>query len=132
LTCVVDASVVIAALIENGPRAAWAEAILAANNLFGPHHLPVEVSHVIRSAEFSGDITRQHASRAHSELEDLPIALFSYGEVAGRVWELRNNVTPYVAWYVALAEDLGFPLATLDGNLLRSPGPRCEFLTFVS
>jgi predicted nucleic acid-binding protein len=33
------------------------------------------------------------------------------------------------AWYVAIAELLGSPLATLDQRLARSGGPRCEFVT---
>ena len=33
------------------------------------------------------------------------------------------------AWYVAVAESLGFPLATLDKRLVKSDGPKCEFLT---
>ena len=59
----------------------------------------------------------------------LPVALLPYDSVAARVWELRHNVTPYDAWYVALAEGLDCELATLDGNLSRAPGPRCRFLT---
>jgi predicted nucleic acid-binding protein len=130
LTWVVDASVVISALIEKGPKAAWAEEVLATQSLFGPHLLPVEVAHAIRSAALSGDITPEHATGAHNELRILPVALLPYEGVADRVWQLRSNVTPYDAWYVAIAEDLGVPLATLDGNLMRSPGPRCEFVTF--
>lgn len=32
------------------------------------------------------------------------------------------------AWYVAVAEASGAPLATLDVRLSRAPGPRCDFL----
>ena len=35
----------------------------------------------------------------------------------------------YDGWYVAVAEALGMPLATLDTRLSRSTGPTCEFLT---
>ncbi|MGI9033553.1 MAG: type II toxin-antitoxin system VapC family toxin [Acidimicrobiales bacterium] len=44
-----------------------------------------------------------------------------------RVWELRRVVTAYDAWYVAVAESLSVPLATLDRKLGRAPGPRCAF-----
>jgi len=37
-------------------------------------------------------------------------------------------VTCYDGWYVAIAELLDAPLATLDGRLANSPGPRCRFL----
>jgi predicted nucleic acid-binding protein len=49
--------------------------------------------------------------------------------VAERVWELRKNVSAYDAWYVALAELLRAPLATLDLRLTRESGPTCSFVT---
>jgi predicted nucleic acid-binding protein len=48
--------------------------------------------------------------------------------VAARVWELRRSITAYDACYVALAEQLRAPLATLDRKLSRASGPRCAFL----
>lgn len=48
--------------------------------------------------------------------------------VLSRVWELRHSVTSYDAWYVALAEALGLPLATLDTRLSRVQGVACRFL----
>jgi predicted nucleic acid-binding protein len=44
---------------------------------------------------------------------------------ARRVWELRDNLTPYDAAYVAVAETLGCPLLTADGRLGRAPGLSC-------
>jgi predicted nucleic acid-binding protein len=38
-------------------------------------------------------------------------------------------VTPYDAWYVALAEALDATLVTLDLRLARANGPTCTFLT---
>jgi predicted nucleic acid-binding protein len=46
--------------------------------------------------------------------------------VAFRAWELRENLTLYDAWYVALAELLDARLATLDTRLARAPGPACK------
>jgi predicted nucleic acid-binding protein len=37
-------------------------------------------------------------------------------------------VTSYDAWYVAVAEALGLPLATLDARLSRAKGVSCKFL----
>ena len=59
----------------------------------------------------------------------LPVELFRYDLVAARVWELRGNLTCYDGWYVALAERLEAPMATLDVELTRAPGVRCSFLT---
>lgn len=43
-----------------------------------------------------------------------------------RAFELRANVTPYDAGYVALAEALDCPLWTADRRLAEAPGPRCS------
>jgi predicted nucleic acid-binding protein len=58
------------------------------------------------------------------EIELLPFAPFS-----DRIWELRHTVTSYDAWYVAVAENLAVPLATLDDRPARANGPKCEFRT---
>lgn len=42
---------------------------------------------------------------------------------------MRDAVSSYDGWYVALAEALDVPLLTLDRKLARAAGPRCAFLT---
>ena len=58
----------------------------------------------------------------------LEIELFPFEPFAERIWDLRRTVTSYDAWYVAVAEVLGFPLATLDERLIKANGPKCKFL----
>lgn len=129
MTLVVDSSVVVAALLDGGEVGQWAAEILASGPVAAPHVLAVEVAHVLRRAEGSGAIAPVLAEAGHEQLLALPVDLYPYGELGVRAWELRSNVTSYDAWYVALAEALGCPLATLDGRLTRSTGPRCAFLT---
>ncbi len=76
-----------------------------------------------------GRLPQETVARAHDDLLTLIVELFPYEPLARRVWELRENVTPYDAWYVALAEELGVGLATLDRRLAQAVGPRCEFVT---
>ncbi len=128
MTLVVDASVVVASLVDDGPKGRWAEALVADNALAGPHLLPVEVANVLRRASLAGDLSADTASLAHRQLADLRVALFAYEHLAERIWDLRMTVTPYDAWYVALAEELAAPLATLDQRLARASGPTCGFL----
>lgn len=128
MTVVVDASAVVAALVDSGPDGQWAEALLT-DDLAAPHLLPVEVASVLRRAVHAGDITDDIASLAHADLADLGVALVAYEPVAARAWELRRNLTAYDAWYVAVAELLDAPLATLDQRLARSSGPTCSFRT---
>lgn len=124
---VVDASMVVAALVDGGPDGTWAEELLAAEALAAPHLMPVEVANILRRAALGGDISPDTASLAHGDLLDLRVELFPYEPFAERVWELRSNLTAYEAWYVAVAESLLAPLATLDVRLSRTSGARCEF-----
>jgi predicted nucleic acid-binding protein len=129
MTLVVDAGLVAAALVDSGPDGTWADHLLATDDLAAPHLMPVEVANVLRRAVMSGDISADTASMAHADLLSLRVELFSYEPFAARVWELRDNVTAYDGWYVALAESLGAQLATLDLRLSRAAGPRCGFAT---
>jgi len=129
VTLVVDASLVAAGLAESDVRGAWADELLASEDLAAPHLMPVETAHVLRRSVLAGRLSADAASMAHEDLLRLRVALFSYATFAQRVWELQSNVTPYDAWYVALAEMLDAPLATFDRRLTRATGPRCEFLT---
>ena len=128
MTVVVDASMVVAALTDSGTDGLWAESLLAGESLAAPHLMTVEAANILRRAALAGDISSDVASLAHSDLLDLRVEVFPYPPCAARVWELRRNVTCYDGWYVAVAELLEAPLATLDGRLANSPGPRCQFL----
>lgn len=126
---VIDAALVVAALVDSGPDGAWAEERLVAGALVAPHLLTVEVTNILRRAVIGGGLSSDAASMAHADLLDLRVELFPFAPFASRVWELRENVTAYDAWYVALAESLDAPLATLDTRLSRAAGPRCRFET---
>lgn len=126
---VADASVVVAALVDSGSVGRWADGVLATAPMAAPHLLPVEVANVLRRAGAAGEISDDVATLAHVDLLDLSIDLVGYEPFAERVWELRHNVSTYDAWYVALAEALDAPLATLDERLVHAPGPRCRFET---
>ena len=129
MTTVVDASVVVAWLVDGGPDGQWAEEVVLAGELIAPHHLPLEVANVLRRSVAAGTLGPETASLAHADLLDLPVALVPYEPVAERAWGLRHTLTSYDAAYVALAERLDAPMATLDLRLTRAPGPICEFLT---
>jgi len=124
---VVDASVVVAALIDTGADGTWADQMLGSEALAAPHLMPVEVANVLRRATVAGHVSADSASLAHADLQDLRVDLFAYEPFAQRVWTLRNSITACDGWYVALAETLDAPLATLDRRLARSPGARCKF-----
>ena len=129
MTLVVDASLVVSALVDGGSTGTWAAGTLASGPLSAPHLMPVEVANILRRASAAGEISTDVAALAHADLLDLRVELFPYAPFAARVWELRGTVTCYDAWYVALAEFLGAPVATLDAKLTRAAGPDCRFET---
>lgn len=128
MSVVVDASVLVAALVDSGPNGEWAEEILAAGSLHAPELARVEATNILRRLERAKEITMAEANAAYEDLIQLNMELFSFDPFADRVWELRHAVTSYDAWYVALAEALKLPLATLDGRLCKAKGPMCAFL----
>lgn len=127
MTIVVDASAVVAALVDGGRAGAWVASELGGGPLAAPHLMPVEATNILRRAVLAGDLSADTAALAHDDLVQLRVELFPYEPFALRVWELRANLTAYDAWHVALAELLGGPLVTLDLRLARAPGPRCDF-----
>jgi predicted nucleic acid-binding protein len=129
LTVVVDASVVVAALVDSGDDGSWAEAVLASDDLAAPHLMPVEAANVLRRSVAADRLSTDAAALAHADLLELPVVLFPYGPFGARVWELRTNLTAYDAWYVALAEAIDAQLATLDRQISRAPGVRCPIRT---
>lgn len=126
MTTVVDASVLVAALVDSGSDGMWAESTLAEGELAAPELVLVEATNVLRRMEQRDRISRVEATFAHRDLLGLDIELFPFAPFGEQVWELRGNLTSYDAWYVALAEALDCPLATLDRKLGGAPGPVCE------
>jgi predicted nucleic acid-binding protein len=129
VSAVVDASVLIAALVDTGPQGEWAERVLADGGLHAPELARVEATNILRRLERAKEITLPEANAAHEDLMRLNLELFAFDPFAERVWELRHTITSYDAWYVAVAEALNLPLATLDERLAKAKGVTCDFLT---
>jgi len=128
LTAVIDASVLLAAVIDTGSSGSWAEQIVSGGDLHAPELVLVEATNILRRLERAKKISALEAAAAHQDYMRLDIAVYAFGPVADRVWELRHTLTSYDAWYVAVAEALELPLATLDLRLARASGPTCEFV----
>ncbi|RLB54083.1 MAG: VapC toxin family PIN domain ribonuclease [Deltaproteobacteria bacterium] len=125
---IVDATVLVAATVDAGPDGVWAESIIAEGSLIAPELALVEATNILRRLELAGTLTSLESTSAQRDLLRLGIELFPFEPVAERVWALRQNVTSYDALYVAIAEALDLPLATLDHRLARAPGPQCRFV----
>ena len=124
---IVDASSMVDALTA---RSQWPRMILkpASGRLHAPSVFPAEVTSALRRLLLSGQIREFVATSGRRRLESLPTQLHPFGPYAERIWELRDNLTVYDAWYVAIAERLRQPLVTADAGILTAPGLRCELI----
>ena len=128
MTLVVDATVVVAALLHDGTVGQWAEDLILSDDLAAPHMMPAQAADIMWRAVDADEISSDAASLAHADLLKLRVALFPYESIDRRAWELRESLTTNDAWHVALAEYLSADLATLDARLSRAPGPTCGFM----
>jgi predicted nucleic acid-binding protein len=122
---IVDASVIAPALADDDADGERARARLLGERLMAPEVLDLEVVSVIRKALLAGTLNRRRAGLALADLVDLDLERVSHRPMLTRIWELHQNITPYDAAYLALAETIGGTLVTGDGRLSRAPGPRC-------
>ncbi|WP_030543587.1 type II toxin-antitoxin system VapC family toxin [Streptomyces albus] len=122
---VVDNSVLISSLIDAGPAGKACMARMSGERLVAPGVIDYEALSTLRNLLRARKVDVEVAERAVRVLPDLPIERVPCKHLIPRMWELRNNYTPYDAAYVALAEHLTVPLVTGDGRLARGSGARC-------
>lgn len=87
--------------------------------LAAPDLLVFEVLAVLRRQTLRSELSATRATGAVQDLGELPVELLPSLPLRGRAWELRSNLTAADALFVALAEQLGEPLATKDSALAR-------------
>jgi predicted nucleic acid-binding protein len=122
---VCDASALVAVLVDGGEAGTWAAGQFVGVDLLAPGLVVFEVANVLRRHELATLVSADQAAQAHRDLLDLPIELWPYELLAARAWELRANLSIYDAAYVALAEQTGATLVTLDVRIGRAPGVGC-------
>lgn len=122
---VVDASVVVAGLADDGPDGRSVRARLRGERLAAPHIIDLEVASVWRRLVAAGTLDEGRASAALDDLRSLRLTRVPHLQLLPRCWELRQNLTVYDAAYVALAELLDATLVTGDRRLAAAPGTHC-------
>jgi predicted nucleic acid-binding protein len=122
---VVDASVLVVALADDGPDGERARERLRGETLAAPELVDLEVVSVLRKQLAGGALDGRRAQLALTDLADLPLERASHLPLLARCWELRDNLTMYDASYVALAEALDVTLLTADNRIARAPGLAC-------
>ena len=126
---VLDASALVALLIDAGGDGEWVASTIGSAQIAAPELALFETANVLRRRQLTGDLEPVEATLAHSDLLTLPLQLWPYAAISERAWELRGSLSIYDASYVALAELLNASLVTLDVAIAGANGPRRPVLT---
>lgn len=123
---VIDASVLANVVGDDGEDGHRARSEMRkAGDVSVPDLVDVETVAALRKRWLAGTVSERRFATAVADLQALGLDRYPTLPLMRRAYELRANVTPYDAAYVALAEALGCELLTGDRRLANAPGPRC-------
>jgi predicted nucleic acid-binding protein len=122
---VVDTSALVELLVgEDVPRTA-VRAQVTGKRIAVPHAADLEIAAVLRGLVHGGKLDLGRAGQAVDLFARMRLRRHPHTVLLPRIWELRHNLWPYDAAYVALAEALRVPLLTMDAKISAAPGLRC-------
>lgn len=114
-------------LADDGPDGDLARGrVRTEGEISAPDLVDIETVSVLRKRWLAGDLSERRFATAIEDLESIELDRYSGLALMRRAFELRANLTPYDAAYIALAEGLGCPLVTADRRLAGAPGVECE------
>ena len=123
---VTNASVLVDALVGLVPAGDLAREELRHRTVLEvPAIFGAEATSALRALVLRGSLSSIRAATALQQVRSTRTIQYPFEPFSQRAWELRENVTIYDAWYVALAEWLGTDLVTADERLATAVGPRC-------
>ena len=126
IVLVIDASVLVPALTGAERVGTPVRARLRGADIAAPEVIDLECLSAFRGLVRGGKLDEQRAALAVVELRGMDVRRHAHRGLLARIWQLRENVSPYDAAYVALAEGLRATLLTADARLARAPGIRCD------
>lgn len=126
MTIVVDASIVVRLLANRPTDDVLRQQFSARRTVHAPQLIDAEVASAVRGLLLAEKINFSHAVEMIVDLGVLRITRHPMHSHLGRVIELRNNLTAYDAFYVALSEMLRIPLRTQDAKFNRAAGHHAE------
>ncbi|MFZ6005229.1 MAG: type II toxin-antitoxin system VapC family toxin [Actinomycetota bacterium] len=126
---VVDASVLVTGLADDGPDGDRVRTRLRGERLLAPQLIDLEVLSAWRRLLAAGHLDVRRAELALTDLASLRLERSPHGPLVDRCWELRHNLTVYDAAYVSLAELMGVSLLTADARLASARRVRCTIET---
>jgi predicted nucleic acid-binding protein len=122
---VLDTSAVVEFLVGTDRVAEGVRAVVVGEKLAAPHAVDLECASTLRGLVHAGKLPPDEGERALDLLGRMALTRYSHVPLLTRIWQLRHNMWPYDAAYVALAETLEADLVTVDGKVEKVPGIRC-------
>lgn len=122
---VLDTSALVEFLVGADVVAERVRAEVQAEQLAAPHAIDLECTSTLRGLVLGSKLPGDEARRALDLVASMNIRRFGHVPLLPRIWELRHNMWPYDAAYVALAEALDVDLITVDRKLTSVPSVRC-------
>jgi predicted nucleic acid-binding protein len=123
---VLDTSAIVEFLVGGDPAADRIRAMTMGEKLAAPHAVDLECASALRGLVHGSKLPPDEAERALQLLGRMEIRRYGHLPLLARIWQLRHNMWPYDAAYVALAESLGAELVTLDAKMEKVPGLMCN------
>lgn len=122
---VLDTSAMVEFLVGADPVAERIRVIVMGQKLAAPHAVDLECASTLRGLVQGKRLPADEGERALQLLGRISLTRYGHTPLLPRIWQLRHNMWPYDAAYVALAESLSADLVTLDAKIGKVPGLVC-------
>jgi predicted nucleic acid-binding protein len=122
---VLDTSAMVEFLVGADAVAERIRALVVGQSLAAPHAVDLECASTLRGLVQGKKLPPGEGERALQLLGRMGLKRYGHTPLLPRIWQLRHNMWPYDAAYVALAESLSAELVTLDGKIAKVPGLMC-------
>ena len=122
---VLDTSALVEFLVGADAVAEKVRAATIGEQLAAPHAVDLECASTLRGLVIGKKLPPDEGKRALELLGSMTLKRYDHVPLLLRIWELRHNMCPYDAAYVALAESLKVELVTVDGRFGGVPGLKC-------
>lgn len=97
-----------------------------ADRFFAPELVDLEFANTLRKLILRERLDPALAAQYIEEWATNSLIRCPHAMLLPRIWDHRNNITPYDSAYVALAEVLRLPLVTADRRLAKASRAYCD------